>query len=93
MARETAAELARRGTPEACVAAPTVPPGIQALFAYYGGVRFAPSAESSCRFELVRTSRDEAPDGTIAGPFSRPHTDERFFIRRGTATLDRTHRP
>lgn len=93
VARETAAELARRGAPEACVAAPTVPPGIQALFAYYGGVRFAPSAEASCRFELVRTSRDEAPEGTIAGPFSRPHTDERFFIRRGTATLDRTHRP
>lgn len=79
----TAAEMLQDAGMNAadCVSGEQLPPGVRAVFSYYGRIPFAPDgAANRCRFRIERSHAGLMPAGMIGTPLSRPHTDEVFYI-------------
>lgn len=74
------AEAARRLSPEdPRLSADEIRGGVRAMLHHYGRVTFTRPGEPA-KLRLVRVRGDRIPEGTLAGPISRPHTDETFYI-------------
>ena len=68
-------------THEDCVSGERLPPGVRAVFSYYGNIPFAPAGKTShCRFRLERSHAGLMPTNMIGTPLARPHTDEVFYV-------------
>lgn len=75
-ARAVAAELSHLGTDSKCVRPIGMPIGVEAALAYFGDIKFA---SNGCAYTLLRTRAGIIPKNAAAS-FSRPHTDEVFWL-------------
>lgn len=82
IAAEAAALLKEDGMREGdCVSGTKLPPGVRAVFSYYGHIPFAPDGNlSACRYRIERSHAGLLPAGMLGTPIARPHTDEVFYV-------------
>ena len=93
LAKEVAAEVARRGRPEDCVLAHHLRASHRAVFAYHGAIRFASGGRQDCAFALHRDmSGSLLDDGPPPGRWTQvwqghrpglPHELMRLYQRAG----------
>lgn len=75
-ARSAAAELKALGVQSRCVEPVGMPIGVQAALKYFGRINFG---DGDCPYAMIRTRTETMPQNAAAS-FSRPHTDEVFWI-------------